>query len=394
MDLERDKWSRIFLSECCEFQRGVVFSTKDEVDSGGIPILRSHNVDFETYRVSLHNLKYISDNVKVKPSQRLMKNDILISVANSKEQTGKVGFSYSDTNSYAGGFMGIIRPKDIVVPYFLFNYLTSPQGKEFIAGRTQGTTNIYNITFDRIKDLQIPLPPKEEQILIASLFQSIETAIEQVEIQAKSLITLKKHLLRDLFSNTRKFENYLTYDDFDNFKFGDLAINISERVEPKETDLEIYVGLEHLDSDCLKIERTGKPTDVIGTKLKIYKGDIIFGKRRAYLRKVAVSHFDGIASAHSMVLRANKKSIEKDFLPYFMQSDTFMERAVQISEGSLSPTIKWKTLAAQEFVLPKREKQLKLVEIFTQFDTTTNLLKKQTSTLRILKQNLLNEIFG
>lgn len=155
-----------------------------------------------------------------------------------------------------------------------------------------------------------------------------------------------------------------------------------------------YVGLDHLDPDNLVIARTGIPDDVIGTKLKIYKGDIIFGKRRAYQRKVAVSHFDGIASAHSMILRANEKNIEREFLPFFMQSDVFMNRAVQISEGSLSPTIKWKTLASQEFSLPKKEKQKVLTDVFKQFDITRGQLKQQKTTLKNIKQKLLSEILG
>ena len=394
MNLKKNKWKSLTLDEACTFVRGVVFSTKDEVDSGGYAILRSHNVDFENSKVSLHNLKYVSHTVKVKDSQKLMKDDILISVANSKEQTGKVGFCNEDTNSYAGGFMAILKPKETIHPFYLFNYLLSDESKDFIAGRTQGTTNIFNITFERIKDLKIPLPPLEEQKQIAALFQSIETAMEQVDGQEKNLHQLKHKLLRDLFSEKQEFGNHLKAKDFETVKFEKIAINISERVEPKKTELTTYVGLEHLDADNLKIERTGTPDDVIGTKLKIYKGDIIFGKRRAYLRKVAVSHFDGIASAHSMILRANEKNIEKDFLPYFMQSDTFMSRAVQISEGSLSPTIKNKTLAVQEFILPKKEKQKELIVVFKQFDTTIEQLKQQKTTLKLLKQKLLNEILG
>ena len=131
---------------------------------------------------------------------------------------------------------------------------------------------------------------------------------------------------------------------------------------------------------------------MIGTKLKIYEGDIIFGKRRAYLRKIAVSHFDGIASAHSMILRANVKNIEKEFLPYFMQSDIFMNRAVQISEGSLSPTIKSKTLAQQEFKLPKKEKQNDLILLFKQFDASMEQLEIQNEILKKLKRKLLNKL--
>lgn len=242
--------------------------------------------------------------------------------------------------------------------------------------------------------IEVPLPTLQEQKQIASLFQFIETVIEQIDKQEKNLLQLKNKLLKDLFSEKKEFGNYLKAEHFENVKFEKIAINISERVEPKKTTLTTYVGLEHLDADNLKIERTGTPDDVIGTKLKIYKGDIIFGKRRAYLRKVAVSHFDGIASAHSMILRANEKNIEKDFFPYFMQSEAFMDRAVQISEGSLSPTIKNKTLAQQEFTLPKKEKQKDLILIFKQFDTTMNQLKQQNTTLKNLKLKLLNEILG
>ncbi len=255
-------------------------------------------------------------------------------------------------------------------------------------------TSIPQLTVPMVKPIEIPLPPLEEQKQIAALFQSIETAMEQVDGQERNLLQLKNKLLSDLFSDKKEFGNHLTAKDFETVRFDKIAINISERVEPKKTELTTYVGLEHLDADNLVIERTGTPDDVIGTKLKIYKGDIIFGKRRAYLRKVAVSHFDGIASAHSMVLRANEKHIEKDFLPFFMQSDAFMNRAVQISEGSLSPTIKVKTLAQQEFTLPKKEKQKELVILFKQFDQTRQQLKQQKATLKLLKGKLLNEILG
>ncbi len=132
MNLQKDKWGSLTLDEACSFVRGVVFSTKDEVDSGGYSILRSHNVDFENSKVSLHNLKYVSKSVKVKETQRLVNNDILISVANSKEQTGKVGFSCEDTDKYAGGFMAILRPKETIHPYYLFSYLLSNNSKDFI----------------------------------------------------------------------------------------------------------------------------------------------------------------------------------------------------------------------------------------------------------------------
>lgn len=153
-------------------------------------------------------------------------------------------------------------------------------------------------------------------------------------------------------------------------KFGDIAHHISKRVEPSETDLEIYVGLEHLDPESLKIKRHGVPSDVDGQKLLVKKGQIIFGKRRAYQRKVAVADWDCICSAHAMVLEANPKNVIPEFLPFFMQSDAFMNRAVAISEGSLSPTIKWKSLEVQSFLFPSLQFQEKFLNTLRAFEAT------------------------
>jgi type I restriction enzyme S subunit len=146
---------------------------------------------------------------------------------------------------------------------------------------------------------------------------------------------------------------------------------VTDRVDPAEADGDVYVGLEHLDAESLKIRRWGTPADVIGQKLRFRKGDIIFGKRRAYQRKLAVAEFGGICSAHAMVVRAKPDVVLPEFLPFLMQSDTFMERAVAISIGSLSPTINWTTLKVQEFPLPPKDEQRRIAEILWAADEAT-----------------------
>lgn len=187
-------------------------------------------------------------------------------------------------------------------------------------------------------------------------------------------------------------------------KFGDIAKHISKRVEPSETELDVYIGLEHLDPDSLKINGHGVPSDVAGQKLLVKKGQIIFGKRRAYQRKVAVADRDCICSAHAMVLEANPKNILPDFLPFFMKSDVFMNRAVAISEGSLSPTIKWKVLAEQKFLVPSMEQQPRLLKILRGAESAlsaskslvTQLLETKTAIAYslMLEGNWYRELFG
>jgi len=146
-------------------------------------------------------------------------------------------------------------------------------------------------------------------------------------------------------------------------KFGDIAQNVAIRIDPAEADTDIYVGLSHLDPGSLHLREWGHPSDVKGQKLVFKKGDVIFGRRRAYQRKLAVAEFDGICSAHAMVVRAKPEAILPEFLPFFLQSDMFMDRAIEISVGSLSPTINWKTLRVQEFPLPPLKEQKRIAEI-------------------------------
>lgn len=177
-------------------------------------------------------------------------------------------------------------------------------------------------------------------------------------------------------------------------KFGEIARNISERVEPSETDLEIYVGLEHLDPQSLRITRYGKPSDVIGQKLRVRPGQIIFGKRRAYQKKVAIADFDGICSAHAMVLEAIPGKIIPELLPFFMQSDMFMDRAIAISEGSLSPTIKWKTLSIQEFPLPPIKRQKAIQKILIKIEAILKSINNHLNSLDQLLESVIIDQFS
>jgi type I restriction enzyme, S subunit len=147
------------------------------------------------------------------------------------------------------------------------------------------------------------------------------------------------------------------------YRFDEIAKNISERVDPNNTDLEVYVGLEHIDSESIHLKRSGTPDDVDGQKLRFYPGDVIFGRRRAYQRKAAVATTHGFCSAHALVLRANPDVIDPQLFPFFMHSDAFMHRAVDISVGSLSPTINWGTLKHQNFQIPPVSLQLKITNL-------------------------------
>ena len=178
------------------------------------------------------------------------------------------------------------------------------------------------------------------------------------------------------------------------YKFEDIAINSTAKKKPTEEDKDTYIALEHLDSDCLYVTRWGADAAPTGEKLLMKKGDVLFGKRRAYQRKVGIAPFDGIFSAHGMVLRPNEEIIDKNFFPFFISSDQFMERAVRISVGGLSPTINWKDLRVQEFTLPSIEDQRILADkLWAAYRLKESYKKLLTATQEMVKSQFI-EMFG
>ena len=147
--------------------------------------------------------------------------------------------------------------------------------------------------------------------------------------------------------------------------FGDVVRRSTERSsDPEAAGVDRYVGLEHLDPGELAIQRWG---DVGGgtTFTSIFRpGHVLFGKRRAYLRKVAVPDFSGVCSGDIYVLESrNKDYLLPRLLPFICQTDAFFEHAIGTSAGSLSPRTNWENLATYEFALPPLNEQRRIAEV-------------------------------
>lgn len=146
--------------------------------------------------------------------------------------------------------------------------------------------------------------------------------------------------------------------------FSDVIDSITDRIDnPSEAGVDRYVGLEHLDPGAMTVTRWDSPEKVEAQKLRFQPDDVIFGRRRAYQKKVARADFEGICSAHALVLRA-RPGIQVDFLPVFLSSNYFLDRAIEISVGSLSPTVNWRDLKIQEFDLPHLDEQQRIADLF------------------------------
>lgn len=158
----------------------------------------------------------------------------------------------------------------------------------------------------------------------------------------------------------------------------DVATERRENIKTDKNGLPI-VGLEHIIPQQIHLTEWDENVENTFTKA-FYKGDILFGRRRAYLKKASLAPFDGICSGDITVITPKKDKIAPDLLPFIIQNDTFFDYAVEKSAGSLSPRVKWEHLKNYEFELPSLEEQRKLAKILLVAEETKqaykNLLQK------------------
>lgn len=143
-------------------------------------------------------------------------------------------------------------------------------------------------------------------------------------------------------------------------KLGDIARESRETYSGDKTGIPI-VGLEHLVSQELRFTDYDIDTDNTFTK-RFHKGQILFGRRRAYLKKAAIADFDGICSGDITVIEAIPGKVDPMLLPFIIQNDRLFDYAISHSAGGLSPRVKWADLADYEFDLPSLEEQRKLAD--------------------------------
>lgn len=171
---------------------------------------------------------------------------------------------------------------------------------------------------------------------------------------------------------------------------GDVAREIKQKA-PTGQELPT-VGLEHLDPGEVELVRWDEDTGTTFTKAFL-KGQVLFGRRRAYLRKAAVAPFDGVCSGDITVIAA-KSNLSPRLLPFIIQNNALFEHAVTNSAGSLSPRVKWQSLSQFEFALPGIDKQEELADILWAAQSVRRNYRKLLTACDDVVKSQFVEMFG
>ncbi len=178
-------------------------------------------------------------------------------------------------------------------------------------------------------------------------------------------------------------------------RFGDVVENLNETErDPAGVGIERFIAMEHLEPGSLHIRHWGKVAEGTTFNRRCRPGQVLFGKRRAYQRKVAVAEFDAVVSGDIYVFAPKGNRLLPELLPFLCTSERFFNFAVETSAGSLSPRTNWSSLAGFEFDLPPPDQQRRIAKILWAADEVLLRQQKRHETQMALMHSELAEIFA
>lgn len=153
------------------------------------------------------------------------------------------------------------------------------------------------------------------------------------------------------------------------------------------------VGLEHIEPYDMLLKNWDVDVETTFTK-EFHKGQILFGRRRAYQHKACVATCDGICSGDITLIEPIEGMVYPDLLPFIVQNDDFFEHAIKGSNGALSPRVKWEHMANYEVNLPSLSEQKVLAEkLWAAYEVKQSYLKMIEATEEMVKSQFI-EMFG
>jgi restriction endonuclease S subunit len=230
------------------------------------------------------------------------------------------------------------------------------------------------------------VPPLPEQKRIVDLISSVDSYIDALQQQLESAKRSRNAVLHELLTAGG--------DDWEATTIGDISDFISVRKSPEQLSSDsIYVGLEHLEPNNTSIDKFDSIRKVTSSLTPFDVGDVLFGRLRPYLHKVAIAEMFGFCSPEILVLRANAKVLPQMLLLY-CDADSTIKICVERSAGTRMPRTSTEDLASIEIKLPLMAEQIKLAELFNTFDTDISQIVIAFEKSKILRSGLLSDLLS
>ncbi|EFL78690.1 restriction endonuclease subunit S [Actinobacillus pleuropneumoniae] len=372
------------LGEVAKYVRGLTYNKTNESDekAGGYYVLRANNITLSNNQLNFDDVKLVKFDTKTKPEQKLYKDDILISAASgSKEHVGKVAFISENMDFYFGGFMGVVRCSQEILPRFLFHILTSSLFKTYL-NEVLNSSTINNLNAKVMNEFQIPIPPLEIQekiVKILDKFTELEATLEATLEAELSLRVKQYNYYRDLLLNENDKNPFFKNTEYR--CLGDITLVSSNIKWKNNTNTYKYIDLTSVDRENHSIGETIKISALTApsrAQKLVAKDDVIFATTRPTQLRFAFINEEfanSIASTGYCVLRANPNLVLPKWIYHNLGSIDFKNFLEENQSGSAYPAVSDSKVKDYKIPVPSLDVQEKIIAILDNFENLANSIK-------------------
>ena len=327
----------------------------------------------------------------------------------------EVGDFIISLRSFQGGiefsrYRGICSPAYVILrlrhghseDYFR-HYLKTDRFIAQMIKNLEGLRDGKMISYKQFSELELPIPPRDEQQKIADCLSSLDDLITAETQKLDTLKTHKKGLMQQLFPREGETVPGLRFPEFRETgewekvslqRVIEIASGQVDPTKPPYCDLP-HVGGENIEAGTGKLLnlRTAKEDGVISGKYAFDEHDILYSKIRPALNKVAAPDISGVCSADVYPIRPCCEMLRREFLVYLLRSESFVKYATKHSGRGKIPKINREDLFAYDAMLPTPAEQEYIASFLSSLDERINLQSQKLEDLQNHKIGLMQQLF-
>ena len=399
-----EDWEQRKLGSIGSTYTGLSGKTKEDFGHGEAQYITYLNV----FQNTISDIT-MTDKVEIDITQNEVKyGDVLFTTSSeTPEEVGMSSVWLGDTpNIYLNSFCFGFRPNQKIDPYFLGYSLRAPHMRDKIKILAQGISR-YNISKNKVMELEISLPNNEEQKLLGTFLQRIDLIITLHQCKLEKLKLMKKALLQKLFPKNGKHIPEIRFkgftDAWEQRKLGECMNSFAYGLNAaaKNYDgMHKYIRITDIDDETHNFIQSNLTSpdidfnmDVSDYKLNV--GDIVFARTGASVGKTYLYNpNDGDLYYAGFLIRGKvKEDCDAGFIyqnTLTKEYDSFIRIT---SQRSGQPGVNSKEYATFRLNIPCKDEQEKISKILNCLDELFTLHQRKLERLQEVKKDLLQKMF-
>lgn len=322
---------------------------------------------------------------------KLQRGDLVVTtrgtIGNFAHYTNNIPYDHIRINSG----MAILRSDNNKIDTaFIAHYFFSSIFEKELRRVTFGSA-IPQLTIGLIQQIHLPVSPSLfEQKAIAGVLECWDRGIRNFELKIEKKRLIKNGLMQRLLSGKQRLKGFS--EAWKRVRLGDVTTPRKERIDSRQEGIQTFcIDLEHIESETGKLLGHTSAGDNASLKTVFQRGDILFGKLRAYLRKYWLTDRTGVCSTEIWVLPPNKTLLTSQYLFQIIKTDLFID-AANSTTGTHMPRSDWDTVKNYTFGLPPIDEQQAIAGVLSAADREIESLEKKLALWKEQKKYLLNNL--